>query len=167
MGLNSNIDIENGLNSNSHSNNNSNNSNCGIINWFICNKFRWEYLFLGLILVLQRGLSTLVIATKQLDYATYQICRNSKMLFVMLLSILWLKKKYKFIDYILVILITLSVIVFKIAGSIHDDNGSLNITQIYNNIFDNYGFIVILFSSFLAGMMNIPYLYTQIHLIFI
>src|SRR5690606_13058538 len=43
------------------------------------------------------------------------ICRNSKMIFIIILSTLWLKKKYYFLDYITVILISLSIFFFSMA----------------------------------------------------
>ena len=80
--------------------------------------FRTSYLLLALNLILSRGLATIVLQYYDMDYPTYAICRNSKMVFVMALSVVWLRKPYRCSDWILVLLTSLSVLSFRLAS--HD-----------------------------------------------
>ncbi len=73
---------------------------------------------LALNLIFSRGLATTVLQYYDMDYPTYAICRNSKMVFVMLLSVVWLRKPYRCSDWILVLLTSLSVLSFRLAS--HD-----------------------------------------------
>eukprot|EP01084_Bolivina_argentea_P005938 11223_1 len=88
--------------------------------WIFCIRdlFCWSYLFLSFNLIFSRGLATIVLQYYDMDYPTYAICRNSKMVFVMFLSVVWLKKSYKLSDWILVVLISISVLCFRLAS--HD-----------------------------------------------
>ena len=83
-----------------------------------CDIFRWSYVFLAFNLIFSRGLATIVLQYYDMDYPTYAICRNSKMVFVMFLSVVWLKKSYHCTDWILVLLTSLSVLCFRLAS--HD-----------------------------------------------
>lgn len=89
-----------------------------ILSWIPRDKYPLSYIMLALNLILSRGLSTVVLQYYDMDYPTYAICRNSKMVFVMFLSVFWLKKSYNFTDWILVVLTSLSVLCFRVAS--HD-----------------------------------------------
>lgn len=83
---------------------------------FFGETFRWSYIFLALNLVISRGLATVVLQYYDMDYPTYAICRNSKMVFIMILSILWLHKSYQISDWFLVALTTIAVLCFRLAS---------------------------------------------------
>ena len=83
---------------------------------FSCDIFRWSYVFLAFNLIFSRGLATIVLQYYDMDYPTYAICRNSKMVFVMFLSVVWLKKAYHCTDWILVVLTSVSVLCFRLAS---------------------------------------------------
>ena len=93
--------------------------------------------------IFSRGLGTVVLQVFDMDYPTYAICRNSKMIFVMFLSVVWLKKSYHFIDFVLVILISVSVLCFRLSS--HD---------VWFSTANTMGVPLLLLSTFLSAMDN-------------
>ncbi|ETO22026.1 Drug/Metabolite transporter superfamily, partial [Reticulomyxa filosa] len=80
--------------------------------------FPLSYLMFALNLILAKGLATVSLQYFDMDYPTYAVCRNSKLVFVMLLSVFWLHKKYHMDDWVVVFCVSASLFCFR-AGA-HD-----------------------------------------------
>eukprot|EP01084_Bolivina_argentea_P176317 305146_1 len=106
--------------------------------------FHCSYILLSLNLIFSRGLGTIVLQYYDMDYPTYAICRNSKMVFVMFLSVVWLKKSYHCAHWVLVLLTTLSVLCFRLAS--HDLG--------WFSSANTMGVPLLLLSTFLSAMDN-------------
>merc|ERR1719361_2702588 len=85
----------------------------------------------------------IVLQYYDMDYPTYAICRNSKMVFVMVLSVVWLRKPYQCSDWVLVLLTSLSVLSFRLAS--HD---------LWFSTANTMGVPLLLLSTFLSAMDN-------------